>query len=473
VGRGAINVSFWVSLWPLLPASRKVFGLVSLAEKTFTFTVLALFAAVAIAHAEEPTPSERIVKFYEADRCLEIESQYHSDPRQPYGPVVRAVIAGCLQKASEADALFEGAERERPNNQVILILHARYLRKTNPDKAMNLWAKVRLYARSESIKRMAEDYLSGVIDIQGEEERLSIGPKTIGWLYSQAGEAYTSNPGLETLGGSTSSQASWGNNVVLRGRIKDETSWGDYGAQVSTSAATYYSNHYNDSYTSRLDLPVGVDSGDFGSVVFTPFAAHELRGYSSYHTSWGFGVMGVALSDTYRQSVQAIMYRDQFYDPTAQTQAGDHVRFEYDWLLYPDGKEIFFGTFIEHVHARVDNEDSDQSSVNFSHNDIGLLGSFLLKGKFIGFSVGPTFTYRQDTNDSFYFINGLPVTKRRHDLDLDVRVAVGLPLERSSRVELFYDFNEVFSNFGQLDVQNYNLLNRIYGLNVDLQVDWL
>ncbi|MFX5743253.1 hypothetical protein ABTE37_20140, partial [Acinetobacter baumannii] len=80
-------------------------------------------------------------------------------------PLVRAVIAGCLKDATEAKKLFEGAEKERPTNQIILILHARYRRRADPEAAMDLWRKVRLYARSESIKRMAEDYISGVVDI--------------------------------------------------------------------------------------------------------------------------------------------------------------------------------------------------------------------------------------------------------------------------------------------------------------------
>lgn len=131
------------------------------------------------------------------------------------------------------------------------------------------------------------------------------------------------------------------------------------------------------------------------------------------------------------------------------------------------------------MHAAADNEDSDQSSVNYSHNDIGLLGTFLLKFKFIELGVAPTVTWRQDTNDSSYFINRVPTTKRRHDFDVDVRSLIGVPLERNTRLELFFDFNQVFSNFGAADVstsgnvQNYNVLNRIYGVNVDLQMDWL
>lgn len=218
---------------------------------------------------------------------------------------------------------------------------------------------------------------------------------------------------------------------------------------------------------------MGLDSGEYGSVVFTPFVTHILQGNTSYHTSWGLGVMGVALRDDYRQSVQAIIYRDQFYDPTTQTQAGEHYRFEYEWLFYPEGREISFGTFFEHVHAAVDNQASDQSSVNYSHNDMGLYGSILAKFKLIEFGISSAVTLRQDTNDSTYFIDSISTTKRRHDLDFDMRAHIGVPLERRSKMELYYDYDQVFSNFGAVDVQNYNLLNRTVGVNVDLQVDWL
>jgi hypothetical protein len=442
--------------------------------------VAALVIVSAFARADEgPTPSEQIVELYEADNCPGIEAAYKAHPQFAFGPLVRSVIAGCLTDKKKAEELFLSAEKERPNNQVILILHARSLRKESPEKAMDLWRKVRLYARSESIKRMAEDYISGVVDLNEEEEKLSIGRNTLGWIYAQAGEVYTSNPGQDPLGSGTSPSSSWGNNYVLRARLKNETTWGDYGPQLSTVAATYYANHFNDSYTGRFDFPVGIDAGDFGSVIFTPFAAHELQGRTSYHTSWGLGIMGVALNNDYRQSVQAIISRDRYYDPTTQTQAGDHYRFEYDWLFYPEGKEISFGTFIEHVHAAVDSEDSDQSTVNYSHNDLGALFTFLLKLNYIEFGLSPTVTYRQDTNDSSYFVNSIATTKRRHDWDVDLRAFVAVPLWRSTRLELFYDYNQVFSNFGAADVtssgsvQNYNVLNRSYGLNVDLQVDWL
>jgi hypothetical protein len=442
-------------------------------QNSFFFWLLALNLALPSARAEEPSLSEKIVSYYESDDCPSIEQQFQQTSSYAYGPIVRAVIADCLQDAKESEAQFDQAQKDRPNNQIILVLRARHLRKTQPEKSMDLWRKVRLYARGESIKRMAEDYISGVVDLNEEDERLSIGRKTIEWIYGQAGISYASNPSQETLGSSNSPSGSWGNNFVLRSRLKNETEWGDFGAEISTAAATYFSNHFYDNFSGRLDLPVGFDSGDFGSVVYTPFATHELQGHTAYHSSWGLSVMGVALNSEYRQSVQAILYRDRFYDPTTQTQAGDHYRFQYDWLFYPEGAEVSFGTFIEHVHATVDKEDTDQSSVNYSHNDIGLLLTILFKFRFIEFGIGPTVAYRQDTNDSSYFINGAPISKRRHDFDVDARAHLGIPLQRYSKLELFYDYGQVFSNFSAVDVQNYNYLNRIYGFNVDLQVDWL
>ncbi|MGZ3696398.1 MAG: hypothetical protein ACXVBL_19120, partial [Bdellovibrionota bacterium] len=442
----------------------------------YLLVALAAFGAIPFAEAAEPLRgfqlNESIVSRYEKDDCAGIEMEFRYHKMNAFSPLVLAIIGSCLKDTSEQEELFLEAEKRKLNDQLIFVLHARALAKSNPKEAIELWRKVRLFARSKSIQRMAEDYISGVVDLE-DQMPLALGRKTSIWAYALIGGAYTSNPTSEALGSDIAPAPSYGNSFALQTRLRDQTEWGDYGAQLSLADSTYFSNHVYDSLTSRLELPVSLEAGDYANLVFTPFGTEQYLGYSDYRSSWGLGVMGIAFSSDYRQSVEAIIYRDRYYNPTSQTQAGDHFRFEYEWLFYPSWLEITFGTYIEHVHASVDNEDVDQSSLTYSHNDIGIYGAFLARLRNIEFGAGPLLSMRQDTNDSLFFNNGQKITKRRKDMTFGFRATAAVPIQRRIKVETYFDFTRTFSNFEQSDIVNYNVLNRIVGLNLNFQMEWL
>jgi hypothetical protein len=426
------------------------------------------------AKPESELSAERLVSFFEDDRCDEVESEYRAHPGVAYPPIVLAVIGSCLKNRHEALQLFREADSKKPNNQTILLLYARTTWKTDPEESKQLWRRVRMVARDESVQRIADDYLSGVVEIEETEQVSLFGKAQSGWIYAQLGSNYTSNPDTAAISNQGTNNDSFAHVFALNSRWKKNTRWGDWGAHLDLFEQSFYSRHVSDKLIGRFDLPVTMEVGNAGAVVFTPFGANELQGNSSYHYSWGLGVMGISYRDNYRQSVQGIIYHDAYLDLITKNQGGTHFRFEYEWYLYPSWFEVSTGTFIEHVKSSSDQDDSANARIYYSHNDLGLFASFAAKLRLFEPAITVFGSTRQDTNDSSYSDNNnVQQVRRRVDYVLDIRPSVGIPIERNIRANVYFDYNRVFSNFGATDYQDYNVINRIAGVNFDFQLEWL
>ena len=435
-------------------------------------SVLALCPAFAEPSIYNRELTEKFVVEFEKNKCEQILVWAKEYPKSVLEPIALAILANCTDSILESAALFQEAENLKPNSQAILILYAKRMYRSDKDGGKEIWRKVKLVAREESVKRMADDYLSGIMD-GANDATFGLNKKWSNTVSTKWETNYTANPGQSSMSTIGDRSYSVGSLLSASDKLRHYTSFGELGGQLTVTGQTYYSLHEADDYTFRLELAASRDIGDDGFVIFSPYGSHELQGGVTFQSIYGLSVKGVYFSDNYRQTVSSLIFKNQFHDSSLTTQQGTHFRFEYDWLFYPGWYELNFGSFIEHTKAAADQDTALSASISYSHNDIGLYFSFLARFNLWQMSLNLNGSTRQDTNDSQFLENGIPATRRRVDYIIGILPQLSFALEKSLKLNLFFNYTRTYSNMGSASYQDYNVLNRVYGLNVDYQMEWL
>src|SRR5262249_19731446 len=140
----------------------------------------ALAAPLARAERGVPEPIQaRIVRLYSEGRCADVRSLVRKVELTRLRPNVMAIAASCEPPGDDCESLFERAEKANPTGDLILVLHARHLaREKGAAAAEPLWQRVLMVARNEYFRRMAKDYLAGVVDPKAPQGPLDLTPST-------------------------------------------------------------------------------------------------------------------------------------------------------------------------------------------------------------------------------------------------------------------------------------------------------
>ena len=102
-----------------------------------------------------------IVDAFTHGDCGRVTSISNHDLIPRFRPLVVAVIATCSTDHHYAESLFADSEKKAASDELILVLHARYLFAYDPEASDKLWGKIYVIARNPALKKIAQDYLQG------------------------------------------------------------------------------------------------------------------------------------------------------------------------------------------------------------------------------------------------------------------------------------------------------------------------
>lgn len=408
-----------------------------------------------------PELESKIVELFSTDQCATARTLVSPNQFGSLRPLVLAVIAYCQPAGFDPEELFERAEKREPSNDTIVVLHARYRFKKDPDSALELWKKVLLLVRTPNTRQMAQEYLAG----NGEaEEQISVGQKLTYYLSAQFGGSFETNPAGNPA--SSERQASGALNTNLSLGILDSTFYGYFALNYALANSRYFSAHDVDLFEHDLESPISLRVGTNEDLILRPFVSYLTLGDSPYQLLGGLSVQGIAYRSQYKQYVQGSIFQDHFYPGNFQSQQGTHFRFDYNWEFYPENFFIKFVAYFEHVNSDQDSDLLNSLSIPYSHNDLGFQGYFDYNLKFAILGLYPKILIREDDDASTFLSasSGAFVSKRRQDFQISVQPHVIIPLISYLQLYIYYEINRTYSNIGIDDYQDRNILNQTVGI---------
>jgi hypothetical protein len=408
----------------------------------------------------------KIVEAFTANDCARINAIASQNYYPKFRPLVLAVVAYCKPNRTEAEKLFNDAQNRSPSDDLILVLHARYIFGIDPELAKPLWGKIYVVARNPGIKRMAQDYLEGT---QTPDEGFSLNKKWtfLGSLEGSAG--HESNPTGSALSQGVHPDSDAVNSVFFGDLTRAFTSGNSLGLNLAATTNTYFSAHSADFWENDVDIPFTLQVGTNEDMLIHPIGRYSEYGGATYESMAGFALTGVTYETSYKQSVQTSIFVNHYFIDVVGPEGGTHFRFEYNWEFYPENYYIHFLAFIEHTSAGDDTLTFPASDIPYSNNQLGT--SVNLDYRFHGFtlSFNPSFTFRIDDNPSIYqvtdfFGNTSITSKLRQDKMIDLKARVSFPISRNLEVIAFYDYNRVYSNIGVEDYFDRNYQDQTVGI---------
>lgn len=416
-----------------------------------------------------PKFEDKIVDLFVENRCDVVHDAVKPEFYSSLRPLILAVVAYCQPQLSEAEPLFSEAERKDVSNDLIVVLHARYVWNTMPEASNALWRKVMLLARTPAIKAMAEDYLEGTVD-KLHPQQITLGQSFTYFANLQIGGSYETNP--------TAAAASEGNSIPSSSAINAQLALSTeyllgFGSLYSNYALAFnrYLSTPSVNYQAHLlDVPLALRVGDTQELQVKPFGSFVLLGDSAYQILGGIGIVGVNYRPEFKMTVQGSIFQDKYYDSAMTPQQGTHFHLDYSWEYYPEDWFLKGIAYIEHVSASYDTDVTSTLNITYSHNDLALLLYAEYNLKWIVFGFFPKLLVREDDNDSVYVptnaTNGNTVSKRRQDFQVVLQPNVSFPLTKNLQLFLWYEWNRIFSNLGPNDYVDRNIENQTVGIAI-------
>ena len=388
--------------------------------------------------------THKIINAFNISECQDALTLVGPNRYTSLSALALAIVSFCQPSPILAEPLFEQAERIEPSNDKIVLLHARYRWKRDPESSVELWKRVVLLARDNQTKILAQEYIQG--HGTGQEKIEVEAP--LGYYGSILfGPTYDSNPLFARDSGNIISDKSvfllWDTGVqyLLPMGTMNVNYAGNYNYFFNLSQASSWKNDF--------EFPFALRAGTNEDLKFRPFGSFQLVANRPYYQYYGFGVVGVAFRAHYRQSLQGSVFKDIYFQTQQEQQEGTHFKFEYIWETYRADWLLRFNLSVEHVAAGHDRDDSLGSIINYSHNDLALQTLLELRTYLLTFGLYSRLNARQDDLDStFIGQGGSLITKRRQDFLMLVQPSITYPITQEWQIFSFARFLSNLSNFG-------------------------
>ena len=363
----------------------------------------------------------KIVDRYSNDDCVSVNQLAAETSPTTLRPNIIAISATCAPSSAESERLFKLAEERDPNGDLIATLHALTLSKSDPEAAKPHWIQVLMYARSDSLRDLARESLSG---IPPRSTPLNLSPWTF-TANARLGVEHHSDAWSKDLPwrrpGSANSVDS---DVYFRAQHWLENGSGS--VILHLQSETFPTASSVSTSTGELQIPRALRVGPSEDLVFSLFSKSLLVGNASLNDSFGFGFSGIAYRGEHKQTVSGFVAADFFRVENLTSPHQSHYHFDYEWEWFPSRWLLDLKFAVDNHSAsriqtlRISDRATTTGDFNQTHNDLGL--NFRFRYGFDRFSLGMVIDglIRLDTQDSTFteLSTGKSLIKRRNDTQL-------------------------------------------------------
>ena len=407
---------------------------------------------------------KRIVELFSKNHCDEIRKMIPQGGLSDLRPNIKAIVAYCEPEGVDSEALFNQAESIDPTGDLIMVLHAKYVWKRDPELAAPLWEKVLKFGRNPYLQDMAQEYLSGIVS---EDRPLSLSPTTYYGSF-MLGTSSETNPKNSDMAYNVAKQ-SLALNLQANINAQHWFPKGSISGNYSLTDSHYFTQNMFDLVDNEIDIPVAFHAGKNEDIVFRPLGGLSFIGGQPYESKLGIGVLGVIYSPTYKQTIQGLVYSDALYPSILAAEDGFHYRFEYIWEFFPQNWTITSQLTVEHAAGQNSKSYNGISGTYINdYTNVGIKANAQHTFKF--FSVGfiPQLTVRDDSRNSTYFSPALGsiVKKIRADFDFSLQPNVTIPIIPYLNLFVWYEWRRIYSNIGPEDYVDRNFIDHTVGVAI-------
>ena len=384
------------------------------------FRILALaIVSISTALAEiTPQLEHQIVELYSSGQCSKTEPLIAHEKIENFRPNIIAVIASCKTSHEQSEALFKIAEKKDPDNDLVALLHARSLQFVDPNTAKPYWVHVQKYARSDSLREMAREALSG-LEINKAPLNLSSWTWTV---QAQIGGSHHSSPWVrETPDHLYAPGNALDLDLFLRAQhwIKP----GSISATYKHESHLFFGKDDASTQSHLFEIPLALRVGRSEDLVFKPFFQQKRVGSDILSNAEGIGFTGIAYRESSKQTVSGFAATEQTLLPDVNAPDLAHYHFDYQWEWFPVRWLLVTKFGVDNYSAsRIAKYRNVSGDFNESHNDLSLSGT--VRHGFDRFSLGLSSSVltRFDNHDSTFMqpTTHQVVTKSRNDYSIEL-----------------------------------------------------
>ena len=309
--------------------------------------------------------------------------------------------------------------------------------------------------------------MAGVLEDPSKERILDLSPSTgIGNVYFAGFQ--TRNPELQELA-FLNPKHSYG---IALGGLASYRRWYDFGSLGIRYNMDYKNFGKASDYNflnNNLEVPLAFHLVTSKDLIFRPFLGYSSLGGNPYHFIYGMGMKAAVYTGSHVQSVQGILYNDRIFQSALTPAQGAHYRFEFTWDFYPLYWTISTMFAVEHVSSTpIAYFLGSSGNFEMSHNDLAFEFKFERAFKHFELELAPKFGYRLDTADSIYANKfGTVTNKQREDFQASIKTTLRVPVVPSVQLFAWYEWDNVYSNFGAYDYADFNYHNHTVGLGLN------
>ena len=412
--------------------------------------VSALFGTVRPSSAMDTSDLERkIVDLYSDQKCIQVNALMAQIKIQELRPNIIAVIASCEPSAQKSESLFKLAEERDPHGDLIAMLHALRLSQTDQEAAKPQWTRVLMYARSNSMRDMAREALSG-LEVRQTPLNLSSWTWTV---QADAGASHHSSPWYPDLPGRLSAPSNAidtdlflrAQHWIRRGSISATYRLEDHRFLRASSLSTQ---------SHLVELPFALRVGESEDLIFRPFFEQSQVGGEVFSNTIGMGFVGVAYRQMSKQTVSGFAASEQTVIPDVQSPRLAHYHFNYQWEWFPPRWLLLMNFSVDNFSAnRIQKFGNVPGDFNESHNDL----SFCFTGRRgfdrISFGLTSLVKARFDAHDSQYIqpVTLNSATKMRNDFTLELEPHFIWRIRSELELRAYAKFSKVVSTISAGD----------------------
>lgn len=421
------------------------------------------------AFAVDADIERKIVDAYSDGRCSEIPKLIDSKDFPKLRPNVLATVAACELPGQNSEKLFELAEKQDNEGDLVAVLHAFYLYKRNPEAAKAYWNKVLLYSRSDALRDMAREAISGL--------QISTGPLNLSpWTWTaqaQVGGSYHSSPWNRDIPESTP-DAGTAADYDLSGRLQRWIRPGSLSLIYRLRGQQYPDSQRISWQDQYAELPIALRVGKTEDFVIRPFFDHYTVGNRSFDNMIGIGFSGISYGISQKETVSGYAATQNTQRKTITSTQSAHYHFDYQWEWFPNYWLVFAKFGFDNISAsRIPQYRTLVGDFNTSHNDTSI--NVTARRAFPHMSVGLTTagTMRFDSHDSTWtapYSHQL-VTDTRNDYTLDLEPHVVFRIIPKLWLQFYFRRSWVWSSWSQ-EQTGFNLSHTDSVIGLNLRTYW-